>query len=187
MTHVLLLLALVGSHPPFDDVASSRKPFEGTRLELHNVELTPPTPAIECVPGMTVFEPDPVPLPLDTVIEYTDELKRRRTWVLRQGILVSECGFIEILNIKAEHGRMKTELKSLNELMKVQESLWASAEEQYQRRISELEEATAPSLWDEWKGPNVRRRGGHRHLGGLGSGRGPEGRIALSRHGPGSP
>lgn len=131
-------------------------PLLGSSLQPPDVKLPPPAPAVKCEPGMTVFEPDPVPLMVDKVIEYYDDENLWNKWTLRQGILVSECGFVEILNIRAEHTRMTLELQTLEAVTAMRSDFWRGAELRYQKRILELEEERAaalePSLWDEWKG-----------------------------------
>lgn len=135
--------------------AEAEAPTLGLSLQPPSIELPSPEPAVQCEPGMTLFDPDPVPLVVDKVIEYTDDENMKRKWVLRQGILLSECGFVEVLNTQAEHGRMRVELNALRVLTKMKEDFWVKAEYQYQERVMKLEEERAaalePSLWDEWK------------------------------------
>jgi len=118
--------------------------------------LEPPAPPVPCEQDMTTFDPSPVPLHDDFTIRYKDPEGNNQTWILHPGMLVSECGFVEIINTAAEHKRMKRELGILTELRLRERDIWMQAEWGYQTRIVELEqdlkEERTGTWWDEWKG-----------------------------------
>jgi len=132
----------------------------GTSLVPPNIDiekyLTPPPPPVPCEQDMTTFEPSPVPLHDDFTIRYKDQEGNNQTWILQPGMLVSECGFLEIINTAAEHKRMKHELGVLTKLRLREYDIWRQAEWGYQTRIVELEqdlkEERTGTWWDEWKG-----------------------------------
>lgn len=131
----------------------------GFSLASPAFQLPPPEPAVPCTSDMTTFEPDPVPILTDLVVAYLDADGKHKTWTLRPGILMSECGFTQVLNIKAERQRMEVEVRVLTHLTQFYQQNWARAEASYQDRILGLEKernaALESSWWDDWKGPTM--------------------------------
>lgn len=119
--------------------------------------LEPAKPPVPCTDDMTTFEPSPVPLDGEVNVPYLDRSGRKTSWILRPGILVSECGFVEIINTASEHKWLLREIGVLRQLRIKEFELWRQVEGQYQVNIlrleQELEDAKVPTLWDSWKAP----------------------------------
>lgn len=119
--------------------------------------LEPVKPPVPCEPDMTTFEPSPVPLHDIFTVYYNDKAGKKTAWELRPGVLMSECGFVDVINTASDHKRLGRELGVMTQLRIREFELWRQAESQYQVRIvgleKELAEANTPSFWDEWKGP----------------------------------
>jgi len=137
--------------------ADAEEPPLGISLRPPTLELPPRPERVKCEEDMTRFNPDPVPLLENKVVAYKDADEKYMTWTLRPGILMSECGFVDHLNVLAEHKAMQAELNAVVQWMNLATKFWSEAETQYQTRIVELEEdvkdAREPTLWDEIKTP----------------------------------
>jgi len=114
--------------------------------------LAPPDPPVVCVEDMTRFDPSPVPIDEPLGIKYTDDGKPQ-VWLLRPGLLISECEAVNVINLKTEHQRMKLELRVLRDLRDREHDLWDVREKQFQVTVEELQDMTTPGFWDEWKAP----------------------------------
>ncbi len=152
MLHVLIILAAVA--------ADAEKPALGISLIPPKLDLPAPAEAIACALDMTTFAPYPTPTlahSMTIVIKPPKGTTPAEKWTLQTGLLVSECEFVKIINMRVEHKRMKLELAILTTLDETREKLWLEAERRYQTRIVEMEEelkeAYEVSLWDEVKTP----------------------------------
>lgn len=119
--------------------------------------LAPPAPPVECAPDMSRYEQIPISLKEPVALKLTDENGQRYDLTLRSGMLLSDCGFVKVINTAAEHKRLTRELTIIKDLRLKERDLWTQGEAKYQLRIMELEEklkdARTPSFWDEWKAP----------------------------------
>jgi hypothetical protein len=106
---------------------------------------------------MLTFDPDPVPFDDTVVIPYKDADKKQQHWKLRPGILLSECGFVHVINTAAEHKRLKIEVEALTTLKETRDRQWVKAELGYQDTIVKLQDdlrkANSPSFWETYDGP----------------------------------
>ena len=137
----LLLLALLAAEPAERSDEAMPLGMTSVPLQIDLEQYLPPLkPPVPCDPGMTTFEPKPTPLAGDFGISYIDQKTgKKSSWLLEPGMLVSECGFVEMINIRAEHKRLKLELSSLRDLRVREFDLWKQAELGYQTRIVGLE------------------------------------------------
>ncbi len=119
---ITLLVLLVTTLPPKFD------------LEKY---LAPPPDRIVCTDDMTTYEPYAVPVVGTRDLTFYD-LGIRRTWTVEPGYVVSECEFIEIINVRAEHQRLTEENAAMERLRRREYELWRSIETEYQGTILTL-------------------------------------------------
>ena len=140
-------------------------PAVGTPLDVSLVPpnmdmekyLAPPSPPVKCSDDMTRYEQIPVSVKDAVELKLTNENDEEYMLLLRSGMLMSDCGFVRVINTAVEHKRFKLELGTIKDLRLKERDLWTQGEYKYQLRIMELEEqlknARMPSFWDEWKAP----------------------------------
>jgi hypothetical protein len=125
----------------------------GFSLMPPDMDLTPPAKKVRCEKDMLTFGPDPVPFDHNIWIPYEAAGGEKTRWKLRPGVLLSECGFVHMLNIKIEHKQLKIEADSLHTLLSIRSQGWDTAEREYQTTIVKLQDdlrkANQPSLWEE--------------------------------------
>ncbi len=141
-----LLIAATLSTPPL-----------GFSLRPPSLELDPAPKPVECAADMTTFEPSPVPFDDVHIIPYRIEGERQpQHWKVRPGVLLSECGFVGVINTRASAKRLRLEVESLWNLVYARDTAWEKAETNYQdtivKMMDDLRAANTPSFWEEWDG-----------------------------------
>jgi len=119
-------------------------------------KFLPPAPEpVPCEESMTDFVAAPTPLVGDFTIRYRDQDEKPQSWILHQGVLISECEAVKVVNIRTKTKRLQLELGAYKTLRFKERDLWGLAEYEYQIRIlgleKELKDAQEESFWDEWK------------------------------------
>jgi hypothetical protein len=119
-------------------------------------KFLPPAPEpVPCTPDMTDFEGEPTPFPTEHRVKYMRPDGGWTEWVLRPGVLISECEAVRSVNLKTKAKRLQIELDAFKALRVKEFELWRLAERNYQLRIvgleNELKDAQKVSFWDEWK------------------------------------
>lgn len=115
-------------------------------------KFLPPIPEpVPCEESMTDFMADPTPLVGNFTIRYLDQDENPQSWILRQGVLISECEAVRVVNIRTRAKRLHLELGAYQNLRFKERDLWRLAEHEYQIRILGLENELQESFWDEWK------------------------------------
>jgi len=100
-----------------------------------NVEkyLAPPEPQLKCRADMTNFDSYQLP-PTGPV-----KLPNGNVWKPEPGYIVSECEFVKIVNLKAEHARLVEEKEAFETVRTRERELWGLMEAEYNSTILALQ------------------------------------------------
>ena len=156
MIAVVLAAMLAATPAPAEEPPKAEKPL-GYSLFTTALDLGPDIKRIECTADMTKFKRMEVDEEAARAIVYEDADNVTRTLHLTAGILVSDCEFVEMINLKAEHKRYKSNLTTIKTYWEILIPAWDKAETEYQKTIValqvDLREANKTTLWEEWDGP----------------------------------